>query len=194
MLNSGTLATFAGEVDKQNGGPSFRQVAGVTYLGAGSILDLNEATDAFLMSGGALSIQLNEGSGQIEIRGNVKITGGDIISGANSNGDTHLFGTLFVHGNVNWTGGTYRPFVSADTDYVSDVWISTGTFTIGGTAAIVPTAVDGENNAVTPTDPLIWNLFISDGGITNANGTPSLGNNWGWDKDPNAKWWKLKSF
>ena len=69
----------------------------------------------------------------------------------------------------------------------------TGTITIGGTAAIAPGAVDGENNPVSPPAEMAWFALRSDLGITNANGTPSILSGWALEKDINNLWWKVKS-
>ena len=191
ILRPDTHASFAGKVDNVNGGPAVQQTAGVIYLYKGSILEVGNAEFGLLMSGGALSIQLDQGTGPAEIIGNVKVTGGDVISGANASGDTHLFGTLKVEGNVNWIGGTYRPYVEAESDWGgSDVWYVTGTFTIGGTAALVPVAVDGENNATTPPSNYHWLLLEADTGFAN-NNTPSFdGDLWILDSvgNPRTRW------
>jgi hypothetical protein len=194
ILRSGVQAAFTGAVDKAADGPSISQSGGSTKLYLGSILTLSDSTQAFLMSGGTLSIMLDTGTGPAEIVGNMKVTGGDIISGANDTGDNHLFGQLQIHGNVHFIGGTYRPFVSADSDDVSDIWYATGTFTIGGTAAIAPGAVDGENNPVLPPSGMAWFAIRSDGGITNAADTPSILSGWAVEADANnpVTWWKVK--
>jgi hypothetical protein len=192
ILRPDTHVSFLGHVDNVASGPSIQQTAGVIYLYPGSILETNNEQVGMLMSGGALSIQLDEGgTDPAEITGNIKIIGGDIVSGANANGDTHLFGELRVEGNVTWLGGTYRPYLNAAADWDSDVWHVTGAFTIGGTAALAPVAVDAENNPVTPAADMHWILLLGDAGITAANNTPSYDSNlWGIDLvgNPVTKW------
>ena len=126
ILLPNTLSTFQGEVDGVGDGPSVRQTAGAMYLYQGSILEVSDAAFGLIMSGGVLSIQLDQGFGPAEIIGDVKISGGDIVSGANDTGDNHLFGTLKVEGNVSWTGGTYRPFVGVASPENYDHWFATG--------------------------------------------------------------------
>jgi hypothetical protein len=132
------------------------------------------------MSGGQLQISLDQGTGAALIGGDLSVTGGTIISGANvSPAGAHLFGTLKVDGNVNWTGGTYSPYVSNVANGPSDLWWSTKTFTIGGTAALSPIAVDATNKVVAPTSGFTWQLLQGDKGITAANNTPTYdANTW----------------
>jgi hypothetical protein len=188
ILESGVLASFTGTVDKEVDGPSVLQAGGGTYLYLGSILSLGETTQALLMTGGVLSIRLDAGDGPAEIVGHVKITGGDIISSANTSGDTHLFGELKIEGNLHWIGGTYRPFVSAESADNSDTLYVTGIITIEGTAAIAPGAVDGENNAVLPPANMVWDSLLSDSGINDPGNVLSVLSGWALNKLNNKSW------
>ena len=110
--------------------------------------------------------------------GLVKVRGGEIsIDGG---GGPHHFGQLFVSGSVNWDGGTFRPVVDDELNPgPSDVWNCTGTFAISDTAAIAPSARDGEDNPVMPTSGRQWEV-IQGNNVTRADGAPSF-NDTIWD-------------
>jgi hypothetical protein len=70
------------------------------------------------------------------------VEGGDIYIGL---GATHTYGVLLVEGGVDWSGGTYHPFVEQlgviggiTMSGRSDVWKSTDLFTISTRRGIDP--------------------------------------------------------
>lgn len=101
------------------------------------------------------------------------------------------FGRLWVTGNVDWTGGVYRPVVHAtqgslalDPDLqvffwkpgeYADWWTSTGTFSIGGQAQIAPGAVDnlGVRNAQQPKKDEKW-IVLTGAPLVVAPNTPTM--------------------
>jgi hypothetical protein len=164
-LESGTYANFSGSVDNQMNGPSVLQAAGNTVLAADAKL---HATVGMLMSGGNIIQKTGTKPQDFQgnILGNLTISGGDILFENMASGDNHEFGEFKVQGGVTWTGGTYRPWLSADSNGVSDRWTITGTLTVGGTAEIAPGCVDGENNQVFPESGMQWTVLTAVGGIT----------------------------
>jgi hypothetical protein len=188
-IESGATASFAGQVDKQVGNPAYLQTAGITrlYYGAELISDMT-------MSGGKLAAIEAAFEDTSYITGDLKITGGEIFIGYGSG--PHAYGQLYITGNVTWTGGTYRPVLDGEVDMgESDFWTTTGTLTVGGTAALAPGAIDGESNIILPDHAdMHWELLFADGGIT-VNNNPAITGPWVIDPMPAnpVKEWNLKS-
>jgi hypothetical protein len=187
-VSSAAKAGIHGAVAGDAGGRSYVQTSGTTRL-YGKAANANSnarlsASEGMLMSGGTLAIVPTEdgitlADATIVLGGmadkTLTIAGGQIIYEDNAIGDTHVFGQLKIVGNVNWTAGTYRPFVSAQVESDTDLWLVQGSFSIGGTAAVDATAVDGENNSVPPPADMFWTFLIGGDGIA---GAPSFGAGW----------------
>ena len=100
-------------------------------------------------------------------------------------------------GDVEWTGGTYHPYVDAESSgNNADFWHVEGTFAIGQGASIVPTAIDYEGSVVTPPSNTEWRLFEASVEIMNLpnNNDPSVSTGWLFVKDDinnPKKWWTL---
>ena len=171
ILEDDTRGIFEGSVDNIPGEYCFVQTAGATRL----------ATDAALltevkMTGGLFSVKAGTLPENFagHIVGDFAVTGGSVRI-ESPEGDSRMFGTFRVSETVEWSGGTFYTYVDAEQDGgSSDVWQSTLSFAISGTASVVVTAVDGENNVVTPAANMSWYAIRSEVDITAANGTPSL--------------------
>ncbi len=176
-LKPDTYADVWGEIGGQ-GGPSYKQTSGVTYLGDGSTLRVENSA---LFTGGKLSTLSSSAtqSADATIIGNVTDTGADvtICDGVLAG---HCYGTLFVDGNVNWTGGSYRPVIDGTMqDGESDLWEASGTFTIGGAATLAPCAIDCAGNTIFPYESgWTWLVIQGDLGIIAANNTPAIVGPW----------------
>jgi hypothetical protein len=203
-----TFAHFRGAVAGYVDNWSCVQASGITrlYMGNTTVNARLNAEEGMLMSGGTLSVMTThngvalDGAATIVLGGlndkTLRISGGEIIY---RDGDAayYDYGELKIVGNVDWQGGTYRPYVQYDTDTEgwADLWTVAGTpgttFNIGGTAAVDAKAVDGEGNIVDPQANKRW-LFLKAGSITNAGGTPTFGAGWGFEPsndNPVTKWY-----
>jgi hypothetical protein len=191
-LTAGSTAVIHG-IDGST--QAYLQYSGLTQLYAGARLSVI-AGKTIAIDGGTVSISYVSG-GPANFSATIKastfiLNGGDIVTGVNSTGDNHRFGTFVVIGDVLWSDGTYRPFVSAAFESDSDTWQITGRLLVRGTAAIAPVAVDGENNPVTPPDAMVWeSLRVDKGIITVPAGAPSVLTGWDLDK-VNDKRWRVK--
>ena len=182
-----TTARVKGEI-KGTADASYMQTAGATYLTGGSTLWVHNTA---LFTGGQLSTLTTTGtdgltstmSSTATIKGNLTNTGADVTIGdEDGTFEGHVYGMLLVFGNVNWTGGTYRPVLNGDfNNGHADTWFASGTFTIGGTATIAPVAIDGEGNPI-QFPPLEsgwkWLVIMSLGGITANNNSPAITGPW----------------
>jgi hypothetical protein len=204
-VDTRAFALFSGAVIGDAGGRSIVQTSGTTRLYCFSDASPTNARlnaqNGMLMSGGTLAVRPTQngfelgGPATIRLGGladkTLTISGGQIIYEDNYLGDNHVFAELKITGHVNWTGGTYRPFVSADFESEADLWRVEGSFSIGGTAAVAATAVDGENNSVPPPTGKLWLFLIGGEGITNAAGTPTINPGWSFatdDLNPHVRW------
>jgi hypothetical protein len=121
------------------------------------------------------------------IRGNLTVSGGDIYIGYGSDFENHphCYGTLYVDGNVTWSGGTYRPVIQPEVEGTSDLWWANGTFTVGPDAVLAPGSVDGEGYVAPPAAPdLRWVILRANGGIVMGNNTPP---------QTQGDWWVLET-
>jgi hypothetical protein len=130
------------------------------------------------------------------ILGNLDVTGGEIRFESMVGIDDHEFGEFLVNGDVIWKGGTFMPYVSSVSTDEYDQWHATGAFAINtpnGTAALLPTAVDGTGVVVTPDAGMTWEILKADGSFVNDN-KPSFDNNtWALDPVDNPQTvWKLR--
>jgi hypothetical protein len=100
---------------------------------------------------------------------------------------------------VDWRGGTYRPFLAGEHDEgPSDLWWSTGKFTVGfganPTPALAPVAINDEHNPMVPTTGHSWLVILSDDEITAPFDWPSYDTN-AWELVPDGdetkdwEWW-----
>jgi hypothetical protein len=191
MLNTG--AAFPGVVGND---VAYLQTGGQTLLSNGSTLHTDASKDVKITGGtlGTMS-STSDATTTATISSNLEVTGGNILIGVGT--VPHTFGTLQVSGNVVWTGGTYRPVVFGTQDNGSaDLWLATGTFTIGAGATIAPGCVDDEGLEMTPVEAnLRWLILQGNGGIT---GNPTFDANWAF-LDPvmnpgqPVTQWKIKS-
>lgn len=179
----------------------YEQTAGATYIAADASLYVGNFVaqvnaGGMRMSGGLLSIKSGTQPQNFagHIVGDLKIVGGDIRFESMGPPDVHEFATFLVDGKVWWEGGTYHPYVSAESNEISDVWRVTGAFSINAAAAVVISAVDAENLEVTPASNMEWFVLKSDTSITAVGNDPSLTNGYSFVKDQAnpAKWWKVK--
>jgi hypothetical protein len=198
VLDSGTVAIFAGAVDNSPaGGPSISQTTGATYIAADASL---ESPQGMVMSGGAL--QIKTGAKPQGFAGNIigylQISGGDIGFDPGSGGGYRGWGEFWVTGNVDWTGGTYHPYVSAQHDGAqADLWYVTGTFKISQFVVVAPTAIWDDGVTGNPPSKTEWQLFKSDTLIrlVAGNNDPTAPTGYTFVKDGNnpSRWWDLKS-
>ena len=196
-LTSGTSAEFYETVDGGQGAPSFKQTEGITKLYHDALLSVHHEPGGMLITGGKLSTIATLYGASASIRGNLTVTGGEVVIGDGS--VPHIFGTLYVYdGNVVWTGGTYRPVVEGDrVNGFADLWYCAGSFTMGGTAALAPGTIDGEGNEMTAPQQANWTWLIIRGdlGVTSNNNAPSITGPWVNDPVPGnpVKFWQIKS-
>jgi hypothetical protein len=165
---------------------NYLQVSGATLLHGGSTLLVGDEFEGMTVEGGMLATVANSsGSADATIDGDLIVEGGDVYIGANLS--PHHYGTLSVTGSVDWSAGTFHPFVDNDENWgVSDRWYAGGTFTIRGTAALAPAALDGNDTPVMPTSRRHWEMITSGSRITIGNGAPSYNTDiWAVDLDPN---------
>ncbi|MDB5313552.1 MAG: hypothetical protein JWO38_7754 [Gemmataceae bacterium] len=140
MTVYGGTASFAGNVKQANGTPlssSILQTGGTIVIDNGWSLTSAKNIE---LDGGKLSTRATTNGIQLPAMvtaGTLFVDGADIVISdpTYSTGVTgHQFGTLKVTGDIEWTGGTYRPFVDGTANSVTtDLWTCTGTFTIDGT-------------------------------------------------------------
>lgn len=166
VRNPTTTATFAGKV--VNGVGSVEMTAGTIRLEHGTKLT---ASAGMYLSGGKLTTVESAGPAALpllpaEIIGNVFNSGADVVICDGSAVRTR-FGLLQVNGDVNWTGGTYRPVVLITDTTKADMWRCSGTFTIdAGSAAVAPGAVNAQGNQQKPAAGMIWQVIQ---GVTRLN-------------------------
>jgi hypothetical protein len=60
-------------------------------------------------------------------------------------GTAVVYGTFTVNGNVNWTGGTYRPNIDYANPGLASKWIVLGTMSTAATAILDPNTPPGQN-------------------------------------------------
>jgi hypothetical protein len=180
------FAWFLNGVQGDAGGRSYVQSSGTTRIYGKGVSGANarlNAQNGMLMSGGTLDIEtqmsgvpLGEAAIVIPDGKSMTISGGQVIW---RGGDAayHNFGVLRINGDVNWTGGVYRPHVSAENQEWADLWWVQGTFTVGGTAVVNAKAVDAEANYVDPPAEMFWLCLIGGNGITS---DPALVPGWDW--------------
>jgi hypothetical protein len=193
LTNEGTFTLKAGAI------ANFRWVAGnandVSYLQSGGTTTLYGGSS--LRTGFDKNAKMTDGILETVVQDNaqsydrtatisttkLEITGGDVYINHFDGVPHTLFGTLLVDGDVAWSGGTYHPFVEGTVDggntvTYSDVWMSTKTFTIEGTAAIEPTSIailDPYTTVpVETTSGYEWRILYALEGVTAANNTPAL--------------------
>jgi hypothetical protein len=171
-------------VGQLQNGPTFWQSSGKTILGAGSNLGLQQDDSGnMVVSGGTLMRQTaSDGDSSLptsaDIGGNLTVTGGDIyVETPGASGvaiANNGFGTLYVLGNVTWTGGTYHPIVMGvaqdgmvgNATAPSDKWSATKTFTIGIFVTIDPIVLDSDYGYTgAPYGDGIWLVLRGGGGI-----------------------------
>lgn len=119
------------------------------------------------------------------IVGNVVNTGADVVILSNLQNrrvnTSAVFGSLAVQGNVEWSGGTYRPVVYADGSSLdsADVWLSTGTFTVKQGANLAPGTVDstGAPNTQQPKTDFRWRIIRSATQLI-VQAAPTVSGNW----------------
>lgn len=162
---------------------TYVQTGGVTRLYNGSTLQVSKPME---IQGGKLSTLVGE-TETATIRGNLEVSGGDVVIGDGS--IPHVYGTLLVDGDVIWTGGTYRPVVMGQEDTLppefvrqSDRWQITGTLTVGGSATIAPGTVDSGGYQIDLPEVAgnRWLVIQADRGITIQAGSnaPSIIGPW----------------
>ncbi len=166
----GVTANVTGQLAP--GAASLQQDSGTTYIQAGSIL---APKWGIYFGGDKLSTLANaDGGSQVAIIGcpfaTVTDAGADVVINDSGNPTNHVPGTLRCSGDVNWTGGTYRPVVNGATK-TSDLWLSAGKFTVGAGAALAPGTINAGN--IAPTD--IFLFLQGDGTIVGNPPTPSGG-------------------
>jgi hypothetical protein len=160
-LMSDTLLFAAGPQPNTN---AYTQTGGATLLYGGSTI---QSLGWVEIKGGLLStVGGSSGNSSATIASLFRFTGGDIYIDGGS--DVHHYGTLTVTGNMEWTGGTFHPFVEGE-HVQSDVLAIDGMLLIGGpncTAALAPAALDGEGNPIMPSANKTWTILTATGGIT----------------------------
>lgn len=115
------------------------------------------------------------------IIGNLNNSGADVVMCVNQLTRTK-FGRLVVQGTVDWSGGVYRPVVSADgtNPADADLWYATGTFTISNAAAkLAPGTVNAQGvpNVQQPAVGKIWRIIYSADRLV-VNALPPITGNW----------------
>lgn len=187
-------ATVTGHVGSPTG-PSVLMSSGSLAIYQRATLAAPNGVNA---TGGRISTLKSGNYPSASIEGDLTNSGADVIildgvtqRPLNVNSAQALFGKLIVEGNVNWTGGTYRPGIwsaaGSDTgiftenwepDHYADNWSCTGTFTIGGTAKIAPNTVDKQGNVTIGGAPTAtgarWIVIQASTALTRAAGTPTV--------------------
>lgn len=166
--NGGTVYVAAGQTLKVIdifGGlvpiPSVTQVGSgaKTRLDGGSHL---EVPKGMVMSAGSLWVAPNEvalGWRVAKIHGNLSVSGGFIEF--DLSGYTTATGTLYVDGDVNWSGGQYNPGYDFTRNQAASCWWATGTMTITG-GIVHPVEINGP---ATPSAGWIYPVLKADNGF-----------------------------
>jgi hypothetical protein len=197
-LMPNTIFAVLGDSDTEEGYVQWGQNS-ATYLHGSSTLV--SPFQPVLIQGGTLATvwadSVSSGTGTI-IAPTVTVSGGDIYV-CMQQGSHVQFGELIVDGNLEWTGGTYHPYVYSG-GVSNDVWRQTtvnspgSQFTItGGTVAPVYLDLDYGTSS-TPHSGDWWKILKAGGGF--ADGTaPSVDNTTLWslaiDPDNPPIFWKL---
>lgn len=178
-------------------GTAYSQTAGATVLHGGSGLIALENME--ISGGKLLTVDADRWNALCRITAQeLKITGGKIA--INHDPDeplgVHTFGVLRCNANVTWTGGSFHPLVPYDVDEgAADKWYASGTFTIGGTASLVPVAIVTSNPPI-PTDPVVgFRWLVLEGGRFPNNNAPAIDvNSWALVAESGAsKGWYVKA-
>lgn len=183
---TGTTAVFPGIAATNI---SYTQSGGITELEGNSAMHLSRK---MFVTGGTLATKYAGGSCDVFILTSLlSVSGGDIWIGYGAN---NHYGMLLISGGVDWSGGTYHPFVE-DLDGAtgrSDVWKATDVFTVGPGATIAPAAIDIWGNPVMPTSELGWKILESEESISATAGLPAhAAPIWGIEEDniPTKIWY-----
>lgn len=180
-LQGDSTATFEGHVPGFQNGPSVRMTSGRIELMNGTTLTAKFGMD---MSGGFLATIWNPNLAGMDQRATIDVTNQTLT---NSGADVALcqnvatrtsFGLLYVKGNVDWSGGTYRPVVYApggDPGF-ADKWESTGRFTIRNQARLAPGTVNaqGQPNVQDPAVGQQWNVILSETDVVDVQIAPAI--------------------
>jgi hypothetical protein len=193
-LMSGTTAVFSGRVDDQAGGPSYRQMVGLTRLYPDATL---ETVNGVRIDGGKLATVTGQDGDTSTVKGFLVVDYGNVVIGDGSY--PHQYGILLVDGDVVWNGGTYRPVVDGETNGGdADLWHATKEFTIGSNPGpqLAPGAIDGEGEEMERPTQANWRWLVmqADEAIV-GNPNPTVVGPWVNDPDPGPpkKFWYIKS-
>ena len=197
-LKADTSAKFPGQTGIA---AAYSQKAGgATYLYGGSILDTGLLRNV-VIEGGILATVSDDpdgygiGNSTAYISTNkLMVDGGDIY--INYGAAAHVsFGRLDISGDVIWAGGNYHPYIWGDVnDGDADMWYASGSFVIGGTAAVAPVSIADEWTPTPPTFGYAWAVIQALGNLTVANGSPTVdGQVWEIMLNENAKTLKVKA-
>lgn len=137
---------------------SVLMTVGTLYLQSGATLD---GANNITLTGGNFVAYASAGVSTTATVQTPKFlnSGADIYINFNDP-NAHTSGTLLCTGDVEWTGGTYRPVVSAGANN-SDLWMANGKFTVGNGAQLAP----GTANGVAPAQNSTFEIIRGDGGI-----------------------------
>jgi len=154
QVDTGATANVTGQF--QAAATSVEQTSGTIYIQGGATL---KAAHGVVLTGGKLATFANTagGSQTATIAGDVNNSGADVVICDLSS--PHVFGTLYVTGNVRWTGGTYRPVLNAAAPGTADLWKVKGNFEVGGTARIAPGTINGA-----PQQNQLWDIMEAEVG------------------------------
>jgi hypothetical protein len=154
-----------------------------TYLLGGSALV--SALQPILIQGGTLATVWADGisSGTATVAApTVEVSGGDIYvcmqQGLHVN-----FGELLIDGNLEWSGGTFHPYVYVGGG-INDDWRTispnfAGTFTISG-GTVAPVYLDSDHGtSSSPFSGDLWQVLKAGGGFAD-NTSPSVNNTTLW--------------
>ncbi|MBX9626867.1 MAG: hypothetical protein K2X82_23910 [Gemmataceae bacterium] len=124
-----------------NNGPSIRQTNGGTKLTGGSILDVTPG--GFKLINGWFTTVVNADWTRADLEGNLEITPSSTLSDTSVRFERlapDYCGTFRVKGNVNWTGGSYKPVIGVNAfgGTKACLWHATGAFTVGANVWIAP--------------------------------------------------------
>jgi hypothetical protein len=128
--------------------PAYSQVrsAANTYIESESKITVTNQDSYVQISGGHLSTLARAGAAvqTATIDGKLQLDGsGGQVDIVICDGSTpHVFGTLFVTGDINWQAGTFRPVVNASNPPEADLWRTSGKFTVGGQAQLAPGTIN----------------------------------------------------